>query len=704
MGRGQLRIELRTGESALAVPDARIGVIVNGEEIYTQILVASDAGLTRSFELPAPDAALSLDRYETLQPFSLCDVTIVGPGFYRMRINGVTIFDGEISVVSGELIPLPQSISDPMDAPELVIVIPMHQLNSEIEPRRIERPVLRQSRTSNDVLPAVEILEGVYIPETITVHLGPPDEAADNVTVSFTDYIKNVASSEIYPTWPNQSLRANIIAQISLVLNRVYTEWYPSRGYPFDITNSTATDQYFVFGRNIFENISDLVDEIFNTYITKPGRVEPYFAEYCNGTTSVCAGMSQWGTVSLAENGLLYDDILSFYYGDIVIKTTDRIMSPTESYPGSPLFPGMENENVRLIQEQLNRIAINYPAIPLNPVSGIYDSATSAAVKEFRRLFVLPDSDIVDRQTWYRISSIYTAVKRLAELTSEGQRANYRERAYPGYPIGLNSKGSEVQEIQFYLRQINFFDSLVLGTLIDGIYGAGTQRAVKSFQERYSLPVTGTVDEATWNKLVDVYLGTVDNVDVPVYVSEIREFPGSNVGNGSSGENVLYIQNLLNVINDIFVTIPTIDADGEFGPRTAEAVKEFQRIFALSQTGVVNEGTWNKMNLIYVSVASRCVFANGEATGNRVWPGRIITEGMSGEDVRYIQNKINLINRSVPYVEPVDVDGIYGWLTAQAVSRLQEVFGLPITGNTDETTWYLMNYLAVAIRTGCLPS
>lgn len=166
----------------------------------------------------------------------------------------------------------------------------------------------------------------------------------------------------------------------------------------------------------------------------------------------------------------------------------------------------------------------------------------------------------------------------------------------------------------------------------------------------------------------------------------------------------LHIQNLLNVINDIFVTIPTIDADGEFGPRTAEAVKEFQRIFALSQTGVVNEGTWNKMNLIYVSVASRCVFANGEATGNRVWPGRIITEGMSGEDVRYIQNKINLINRSVPYVEPVDVDGIYGWLTAQAVSRLQEVFGLPITGNTDETTWYLMNYLAVAIRTGCLPS
>ena len=263
------------------------------------------------------------------------------------------------------------------------------------------------------------------IPETIVVHLGPPKQPAENIEVSFSDYIKNVASSEIYPTWPAEALRANIYAQISFALNRIYTEWYRSRGYDFDITSSTQFDQAFVKDRDIFENISDLVDEIFNDYLRRPDRAEPLFAQFCSGTTVTCDGLSQWGSVTLANQGLDALEILQQYYGDNLELVEDApIENLPESYPGVPLQLGDSSNDVYQIQQSLERIRRNFPAIPAVPVvDGVFDPDTQEAVRVFQQVFNMPVTGVVDKATWYRIKEIYTSVKRLADLYSEGHPA-----------------------------------------------------------------------------------------------------------------------------------------------------------------------------------------------------------------------------------------------------------------------------------------
>ena len=264
-----------------------------------------------------------------------------------------------------------------------------------------------------------------YIPETITVHLGTPDSNAQNVTVDFMTYIKNVASSEIYPTWPETSIRANVYAIISFALNRIYTEWYRSRGYNFDITSSTQYDQKFINNREIFDTVSSIVDEIFTSYVRRQGTVEPLFTAFCNGTTVTCDGLSQWGTVSLADAGYTPYEILQYYYGDdIDIVTNAPVMTRTPSYPGTPLREGVVGNEVKTIQRQLNRISRNYPAIPkISSVDGVFGSYTREAVEKFQEIFNLQITGVVDEATWYKIAYIYTSVKRLAELNSEGIRS-----------------------------------------------------------------------------------------------------------------------------------------------------------------------------------------------------------------------------------------------------------------------------------------
>lgn len=704
MGKGKLRIELRTAQSALPINNCMITVREENGRIQTQEITPPDEGVSREFVIDAPEISLSLSPSSASLPFSTCDVMFDSSRYYQMTIAGVQIFDTILSVINVDLIPLPLSIPDSsQDAPRSV-VIPTHHLSSGSGEPIIRRPSPASVAKGNTV-PAVNILEGVFIPSTITVHLGDPDDDdAENVTVSFVDYIKNVASSEIFPTWPEQSLRANIIAQISLALNRIYTEWYPSRGHNFDITNDTSVDQYFVYGRNIFENISLIVDDIFNTYLTQRFSIEPYFAEYCNGTTSVCAGMSQWGTVSLAESGLTYEDILSFYYGDVVVTTTDRIQDATESYPGTPVERGDSNEYVRIIQEQLNRIAVNYPAIPLNRVSGVYDQLTIDAVEKFRSVFLLGTGEDVDKAVWYRLSSIYTSVKKLAQLTSEGQRASYSDKLYPGRPLTSGSVGSEVQEVQYYLKIISQYYQAVRNTIVDGIYGSGTANSVSSFQREQGIPVTGVVDETTWNKIIDVYIGIDDNVDVPIFVEETKDYPGYIVSPGARGNDVIYAQELLNVINDIFPLVTRVVEDGIYGENTAASVRRFQTLFGLDPTGDINQGTWDKLNLIYVSVASRCIFATPESTGNRPYPGEPLQKGSRGDNVTYIQRRSNLLYTALPYVGTVVEDGIFGEATEQAVMAAERAFGLTPNGLVGEVTWRLYNYLYVAIQTGCLPS
>ena len=293
------------------------------------------------------------------------------------------------------------------------------------------------------------------IPENITVHLGPPSANAENVTVPFIHYIANVASSELYPTWPEAALRANIIAQVTFALNRVYTEYYRSRGYDFDITNSTAYDQAYVNGRSIFENVRQIVGEIFTTYIRRENSVEPLFAQFCDGIEVTCNGLSQWGSVSLANDGLSPEDILRYYYGnDIVFMENTPVAGSTVSAPLFPLSLGSFGNNVRTVQLRLNRISNNFPSIPkIVLTDGIFSTDTEAAVKRFQEIFGLTPDGVVGNATWYAIQSLYFSVKKLTDLSSEGIRP---EEIAPVLPsaLQLGDKGVEVYNLQYYINYL----------------------------------------------------------------------------------------------------------------------------------------------------------------------------------------------------------------------------------------------------------
>ena len=346
-----------------------------------------------------------------------------------------------------------------------------------------------------------------YIPQRITVHLGTPSSNAENVTVSFSDYVKNVASSEIYPTWDESALRANILAIVSFALNRVYTEFYRSRGYPFDITNSTAYDQFFVNGRSYFSNISRLVDELFNDYLRRPGFVEPLAAKFCNGTTVTCEGLSQWGSQNLANQGYSSTQILRSYYGNVQIVNNAPISGITSSYPGTPLRRGTSGPSVVTIQTELNRISQSYPAIPkINPVDGIFGAQTEAAVRKFQQIFDLTVDGIVGRATWYALVRYYVAVTRLAELRSQGQRF-YANSWATSDPIEQGDRGVKVEHLQYMLSVLSEFIREIPNVTIDGIFGPATRNAVLAAQRRFELPQTGIVNAETWDEIYDQFSG-----------------------------------------------------------------------------------------------------------------------------------------------------------------------------------------------------
>ena len=345
-----------------------------------------------------------------------------------------------------------------------------------------------------------------YIPQRITVHLGPPDSNAQNVTVSFVDYVKNVASSEIYPTWEESALRANIYAIVSFALNRVYTEFYRSRGYNFEITNSTAYDQFFVNGRSYFENVSRLVDELFNDYLRRPGFVEPLAAKFCNGTTVTCEGLSQWGSQNLARQGYTAPQILRSYYGNVEIVNNAPVQGITQSYPGV-LRRGTTGPSVVAIQASLNRISQNYPAIPkISSVDGIFGAQTEAAVRRFQQIVNLEPDGIVGRATWYAIVRYYTAVTSLSELRSQGQRFYANSWAVTD-PIEEGDRGVKVEHLQYMLSTLAAFIPEIPDVTIDGIFGPATRNAVIAAQRRFGLPQTGIVNYDTWDEIYNQYSG-----------------------------------------------------------------------------------------------------------------------------------------------------------------------------------------------------
>lgn len=489
MAQGRLRVEVF--DTSVAMPVAGAGVIIEDPATGNRVQQTTDeSGQTQEIILEAPDESIGQTPNGDTLPYKVYNVYVSAQGFQDAQIEGVQIYG---SISSYLPVVLERAIGREVETNTVVIPQPAVQDNTQ--------------RTSEGGSGNQRIFTRVFIPSSITVHLGSPSSSARNVRVSFIDYIKNVASSEIYPTWPDVALRANIYAQIGFALNRVFTEWYPSRGYNFNITNSTAYDQSFVYGRNIFDNISRIVDEIFNVYPRRRGDIEPLFTQYCNGTTVTCEGLSQWGTVTLANRGYLPYSIIQYYYGyDVDLVRTEDIRDIEGSYPGYALRRGESSNFVRIMQLQLNRIRRNYPAIPaISSATGFFGSETEAAVRAFQRIFNLSVDGIVGKATWYKIQYLYAAVKQLAELDSEGQSPEIGVVPYPGRVLRTGSRGSSVVLLQQYLNDLSNVYPQIPSLTPDGVFGNRTRNAVLAFQRLFGLTADGLVGENTWNKLTLIW-------------------------------------------------------------------------------------------------------------------------------------------------------------------------------------------------------
>ena len=455
-----------------------------------------------------------------------------------------------------------------------------------------------------------------YIPEYITVHLGAPSAQAENVTIPYQQYIENVASSEIYPTWPANAIRANVYAQVSFALNRIYTEYYRSRGYDFDITNNTAYDQAFVNGREIFENVREIVGDIFNNYLRRSGSVEPLFAQYCNGTTVTCNGLSQWGTVTLANQGMTPFEILKYYFGDdIEIVRNTPIRGSTPTYPNIPLRLGSTGNDVRTIQIRLNRISNNYPSIPkIVLADGIFSTDTEAAVLEFQKIFNLTEDGVVGKSTWYAIQRIYNAVKRITELYAEGIDISEVSKEFPE-TISLGSEGFGVLVFQYFLNYLSAYYNTIPPITPDGIFGEATRAAVIDAQNTFGLVPDGIVGEYTWNTIYNAYLGIVRTVPIEYRAGVTIPFQGVFLRLGSELPEVRVLQEYLNYIANTYTEIPKVNVTGYFGPMTQEAVLTFQRLFGLEENGVVGIQTWTEITKVYEDLYNGSNLREGQYPG-----------------------------------------------------------------------------------------
>nr|WP_302020122.1 peptidoglycan-binding protein [uncultured Acetatifactor sp.] len=404
---GTIKISVVSSIGMVPVENATVTISDTADpDTILMTLTTDSSGQTPVMQLPAPPLALSLEPENEIRPYSEYNITVTAQGYEPVFISGSEIFANELSLQPVQMNPLAAAEEE-----ESIVVIPDHTLYGDFPPKIPEDEIKPMAETGEIVL------SRVVIPEFIIVHDGVPgDSSAPNYWVRYKDYIKNVASCEIYSTWPESTIYANILVIQSFTLNRVYTEWYRNQGYNFTITSSTAYDQKWVYGRNIFKNIDYLVDSIFANYLSRPGVRQPIFTSYCDGRRVTCAGLSQWGSMYLGEEGYSAIDIIRYYYGnDMYINSATVISGVPSSWPGYDLNIGASGEKVRQLQNQLNRIARNYPAIPTVTADGIYGPATANAVRTFQGIFNLPQTGITDYPTWYEISEIYVGVSRISE-------------------------------------------------------------------------------------------------------------------------------------------------------------------------------------------------------------------------------------------------------------------------------------------------
>ncbi|NBK92604.1 peptidoglycan-binding protein [bacterium 1XD21-13] len=405
--KGRLQIHVTSALGATPISGAKVAIYYTGEPDHELEEVTTDtSGQTQTLELSAPPLEYSVEPSEQ-QPYSEYTIEVTAPGYEPVEVAGAEILPDVTALQDIQMLPVQEGQEYER------FVIPAHTLFGNYPPKIAEAEIKPVNETGEIVL------SRVVVPEYVIVHDGvPTDSSAKNYWVRYKDYIKNVASSEIYATWSDAAIRANILAIMSFTMNRIYTEWYRNKGYDFTITSSTAFDHKWINNRNVFENISRIVDEMFSNYLSRPNVKQPILTQYCDGRRVTCPNwMSQWGSQYLGEQGYSAIEILRNYYGSsIYINTAEEISGVPYSWPGSDLTVGSRGQKVLQMQEQLNRIAQAYPALPVIAQDGIFGPATEESVRTFQSIFGLPATGVVDYPTWYKISEIYVGVSRIAEL------------------------------------------------------------------------------------------------------------------------------------------------------------------------------------------------------------------------------------------------------------------------------------------------
>ncbi len=656
MGLGHLIVEASTARGNIVIRDALVQV--TGTELKEPITALTGFnGHTEPIPLP------TLDRAETLSPtdpapYFSYRVSVNKQGYNPVTIEEVRIFDGHTAYLPITLIPLD------------------YDLQRAREERGEDIPVATAPvQTNNVASPRGNVVRLPVIPTNISVHLGAPGSDAPTVNVPFVYYIKNVASSEIYPTWPEEALKANIYAILSLTLNRVYTEWYRQRGYDYEITNNTAFDHKYTPNGQIYDSISNIVDEIFNEYIVKQDHIEPLFAAYCDGkVVPDCVGLKQWGTVDLANEGMNALEILRHYYGDdIHLTETNRIEDITDSYPGRALRLGSGGHDVYTMQRYLNRIAINYPSIPrVRPENGIFDTRMEEAVKEFQRNFRMEPDGVIGKGTWYKIASIYNSVRKLSELGEEGERLPSQDLRFRRV-LKEGDRGEDVDILQYMLNVFAEFYSTIPTVLIDSRFGKTTTNAVKAYQRTFGLDEDGIVGRYTWNHMVEKTNYLLSQIPLR---DELVQYPGHPLKLGDESENIRVMQGYLNEISYHYPGIPRSIADGVFDQETEDQVIAFQKKFMPNADGVVGPATWNKMLDVYVRTLEVVPY-----------PGFEMQMGDRNLYVSAMQAYLNDIAAYYPSVPYVAVDETFGPNTQESVIAFQKQFGLQPDGVVGKTTW-----------------
>ncbi|GHV10677.1 hypothetical protein FACS1894219_00560 [Clostridia bacterium] len=666
MGKGYFTAIVTTALGAKPVEGAVVSLYDPDGTLLFE-LTSDNNGNTDTVEVTAPDKERTLDPNASGPYHTSLNVAVEAEGYSLVTVENAEIYDTETTQLPVTMHPIGEF--DPVEIDD--IIIDENDLHSG---EKREQPG-SEEEVPDIPMRGLRVLKDVIIPYEITVHLGTPASNAMNVTVPFVDYIKNVASHEIYPTWPDAAIEANVYCQITFALNRIYTEWYRGKSYNYDITNSTAYDQYYVKGGTIFANVARIVDRVYNTYIRRAGYKEPYFSQFCNGTTVTCNGLSQWGTVELANRKYSPLEILRYYYpDDVYLYTSTNFDYIYSSYPGYELKQGYSDSNVEKMQDYLNYISVNFPLIPQikNP-NGYFGTDTTEAVKVFQRTFGLPVDGIIGKATWNQIGQIYVGVRRLSELNGEGERIEIGAKP-PASVIRQGSRGRDVVELQFILNYLSRYYASVPSVIENGVFDASTTDAVKSFQKLSGLSPDGIVGPATWDKLYEAYR-TVNAPTAPD-----TTYPGTAIRPGASGGSVTYIQNILNRLSEKYPSIPKVTVDGKYGSATQRAVTAFQKLYSLTQDGIVGPATWN----VLVGADS----GDTPPRSEQIYPGYLLKNGVRGTPVAAIQQYLSLIaSRENPSIGSLKADGIFGSGTEKAVREYQRLYGLKSDGIVGQATW-----------------